>query len=211
MLAILISVVTSKQLVKSFGSEYRQRDEISTLDVAEKLVSTICEGNSEYISTEELLQCLKDLDEEDGKKFGKFMKKMLHSAIEFIIYKYDNENSNIHPDDYDIEEVNFAIPSWVVAALKWLLQEFIKEVVSKYQVKIYWDAHYKNEYKACIISLIHEEQITRTTLTGETIAYKNAFASYVKDSFNKIIGNKFPVKLKFENYNGNPSAVIYWK
>ena len=240
MLALFVSAIASKQLIKPLGLEYKRRnvkydqrndDLVSTLDVAEKLVSAACEGETSSISSEELLQCLKDLEyEENGKKFTKFMKKLLHAVIEFIVYKYGDKNSATYDDSYTYfdadqdsdehvyieEEENFAIPSWVITTLKWLLQEFIKEVVSKYQIKVYWDANYKKEFKACIISLVHsdKEQFTRTTVSGETITSSNTFTlftSHVKTSFNKIVGNKFPVKLKFENYKGNPSAILYWK
>ena len=94
------------------------------------------------------------------------------------------------------QQSNFAIPSWVISTLKFLLEEFISDIASKYRIEVSWEPNFENQYKACIISLINIE--------------KSNFNEEVKASLNKVIKNKFPIHIKFEKYNGNPSAIIYW-
>ena len=102
------------------------------------------------------------------------------------------------------KQANFAIPSWVISTLKFLLEEVIKDVICKYRVEVSWEPNYEEQYKACIISLVNidkEQSINDVSME---------FVEHVRSSIGKVIGNKFPVHLKFEKYNGNPSAIIYW-
>lgn len=105
---------------------------------------------------------------------------------------------------------NFAIPPWVVAILKFALEEVLKDVVSKYSVQVYWEPHYEDNYKACIISLVHAEDTLAHARSASASSSYGAFTTTVKASVDKFVGGKFPIHLKFAKYNGNPSAIIYW-
>ena len=101
---------------------------------------------------------------------------------------------------------NIAIPPWVINTLKFLLEEFIKDVVTQYRCEVFWDPSWEGQYKACIISLVH-------TQARSAITEMKAGQTTVEQAFKNFVSTKvkqMPVHLKFAMYNGNPSAIIYW-
>lgn len=122
----------------------------------------------------------------------KFWKKLAGVVIDFVVWKYGGKNGVTSGDvsglgaiiEYiDTADENFAIPAWVVAAVKFLIQEVIHEIASKYEITVNWEPTYLGKYQA--------------------------FLSYVRTVVSRRIKN-FPVKVALDTYKGSPSVVIYW-
>jgi hypothetical protein len=140
-----------------------------------------------------------------GKKLVKYSKPIVREAIkvgkDYIKQELPRtialaalENKGEHVED------NFAIPAWVIDIIKSYVVKVIDDLVEHYKITIQWVPEYEQQYKACIISIVE-----KGVATGE-------FPQKGKDILSKHASSVFGIhfKVKFQKYNGAPSAIIYW-